>query len=539
MPLLKNQGADSIGPADVADERCLHNSVHVANGCACPAGFAGANCEEGCGENRFGKDCNGKCSTHSTKCSGLLLCTPVAGCYCAPGYRGDTCEEECESGTYGNNCTQSCGHCKEEVCNIYTGKCSACLPGYQLPLCQKKYDYTLFPPEIEITMTSGEITVTPVLNDTTHNANPLFYSIQHKKDYDSEPWLSHRMYPIPSEGIPEPIVIGGLERDTPYTVRTVLIDRDLNSYQGEDIPTANLTILCFFPENPEYNVKAVTNQTSFTVSWMYVLKTLWCPVENFEVSWKDGWNWISDFTDKTDYTVSNLLPNTAFKFKVRARLNRNRSAPFSPIIEFFTKPNDFSGPVRNLKIVTTDSNSQEISWNAPLGFDAALLTYTVKYKCLTRVACQKDCAESSGELEVVNSSRISVESMPLYPFSQYLVTVMVENGVPNNIILGTNMTAPVETPQPSLKPPVATNTTVTVYWDKPEVCSALFSNFMYKLYKEEADSQLLKTGSTFNTSMTFDDLQVSTKYRVLIYIQSSFGDVNHDSYLQINVSTLA
>lgn len=47
----------------------------------------------GCGQNHYGSDCEGICSTRIPECRGLLLCVPDLGCNCASGYTGETCEE--------------------------------------------------------------------------------------------------------------------------------------------------------------------------------------------------------------------------------------------------------------------------------------------------------------------------------------------------------------------------------------------------------------------------------------------------------------
>ena len=63
-----------------------------------------------------------------------------------------------------------------------------------------------------------------------------------QKQIGHEAWSSFNTYPLSQKR--SDIVIRGLEHGMPYLVRAVLIDADLNSYQGEDIPKANFVSLC-------------------------------------------------------------------------------------------------------------------------------------------------------------------------------------------------------------------------------------------------------------------------------------------------------
>lgn len=157
------------------------------------------------------------------------------------------------------------------------------------------------------------------------------------------------------------------------------------------------------------------------------------------------------------------------------------------------------------------------------------------YQCVKQAACQKDCADSSGKLHVTEP-KVSLEL--LCPFSQYLISVSADDGPSSNLIFGTKIAEPVEAPEPSETPAVRTNTSLIVFWDQPDVCSGSLNNYVYQLYKANS-SQVLKTGSTVNTNATFDNLHVSTDYRVLVFVNTSFGKINNNRYLEINVSTSA
>ncbi|KAE8751808.1 hypothetical protein FOCC_FOCC001657 [Frankliniella occidentalis] len=92
--------------------------------CVCPPGFRGPVCAEGCGPNRYGMDCGGRCSELGEGCRGMLFCAPGLPCACAPGFKGETCDQECDVGEYGSNCAQTCQYCKDGACDRFTGQCS-------------------------------------------------------------------------------------------------------------------------------------------------------------------------------------------------------------------------------------------------------------------------------------------------------------------------------------------------------------------------------------------------------------------------------
>ncbi|XP_062612082.1 protein draper-like [Saccostrea cucullata] len=87
----------------------------------------------------YGSDCSYKCSTNC-----LQYCDIVSGkCpSCAPGYKGKWCEQVCDDGLFGDGCSLVCGHCKQLAeCHPVDGTClNGCSLGYQGPYCNKKCD---------------------------------------------------------------------------------------------------------------------------------------------------------------------------------------------------------------------------------------------------------------------------------------------------------------------------------------------------------------------------------------------------------------
>ncbi|XP_071854830.1 receptor-type tyrosine-protein phosphatase F-like isoform X2 [Apostichopus japonicus] len=100
-------------------DNCYNGGICDENSgkCICAPGFKGANCEEGCGGNRYGDTCEKQCS--STDASEKCACDP---------------------GTYGASCLQTCGNCQSDACDRYTGSCtgsSSCEVGWTGNSCQE------------------------------------------------------------------------------------------------------------------------------------------------------------------------------------------------------------------------------------------------------------------------------------------------------------------------------------------------------------------------------------------------------------------
>ena len=120
-----------------ASSVCINNGTlnkeHTV--CECPPGFAGGVCEQGCGPNRYGVHCEGRCSRENgNMCRGVLVCSKRRGCECVAGLRGEKCDTTCAPGRYGSGCSLKCGACSEgRACEPHTGKCLKGCDGARLP----------------------------------------------------------------------------------------------------------------------------------------------------------------------------------------------------------------------------------------------------------------------------------------------------------------------------------------------------------------------------------------------------------------------
>ncbi|XP_062602964.1 multiple epidermal growth factor-like domains protein 11 [Saccostrea cucullata] len=87
----------------------------------CKSGFYGPNCSQPCP-----KDCR-YCEIETGVCT-----------WCKPGYQGYQCYNECSGGKYGQDCGENCGACLGyEQCNYGSGSCTeGCDIGYEGTLCR-------------------------------------------------------------------------------------------------------------------------------------------------------------------------------------------------------------------------------------------------------------------------------------------------------------------------------------------------------------------------------------------------------------------
>nr|XP_022307985.1 uncharacterized protein LOC111113986 [Crassostrea virginica] len=76
----------------------------------------------GCVSQKYGESCSIQCPQH---CLGVHCDIVTGACLgCVPGYTGEMCTEECQNNTYGLKCTENCGKCMHgEQCHHINGSC--------------------------------------------------------------------------------------------------------------------------------------------------------------------------------------------------------------------------------------------------------------------------------------------------------------------------------------------------------------------------------------------------------------------------------
>ena len=68
------------------------------------SGYQGKTCDEKCGFNKWGKNCNEDC-----RCLNEAACDSRDGyCDCREGFTGEFCQSTCSQGEYGKDCKKKC-----------------------------------------------------------------------------------------------------------------------------------------------------------------------------------------------------------------------------------------------------------------------------------------------------------------------------------------------------------------------------------------------------------------------------------------------
>nr|CAD7570931.1 unnamed protein product [Timema californicum] len=416
--------------------KCINGGVlsKDSNECICPPGFRGFFCEDGCGVNKYGDDCGGKCSSFRRGCKGLVMCKEKIGCDCAPGFQGQLCDTPCDPGHYGFGCKQTCGHCAGKLCDSFSGSCfSGCENGYFAPLCfytvpsrslpshfylngrgavvrcssvvpkpaataelreeggnsgdfmvleiwlaseqgnfeltmlisvksfsRTKYKYLSTAPIAE-PVSADTIQVYFSVDHTQGRGSPRFYKLQHKKNGEAA-WIDHYPKTLPRDYVTTNIT--GLKTWTWYDIRVILIDLNLNSYEGYDIPLATARTKCILPSNVDYHLQSPSaSENSFQVSWKYDQQVRWCPLTNFEVYLRDGWRWVlSKRTHESMANFSDVLPGREHKVKLRA-MTVNGPASFSKTLSIVTSDQVVPPDPSLTPVTNRTSTSFVVHWN--------------------------------------------------------------------------------------------------------------------------------------------------------------------------------
>nr|CAD7197958.1 unnamed protein product [Timema douglasi] len=588
--------------------KCINGGVlsKDSNECICPPGFRGFFCEDGCGVNKYGDDCGGKCSSFRRGCKGLVMCKEKIGCDCAPGFQGQLCDTPCDPGHYGFGCKQTCGHCAGKLCDSFSGSCfSGCENGYFAPLCfytvpSRSLPSHFYPDgrgavvrrssvvpkpaataasreevgnsgdivvlEIWLASEQGNFELTmlikykylstapiaePVSADTIQvyfsvdhtqgRGSPRFYKLQHKKNGEAA-WIDHYPKTLPRDYVTTNIT--GLKTWTWYDIRVILIDLNLNSYEGYDIPLATARTKCILPSNVDYHLQSPSaSENSFQVSWKYDQQVRWCPLTNYEVYLRDGWRWVlSKRTHESMANFSDVLPGREHKVKLRA-MTVNGPASFSKTLSIVTS-DQVPEAVLDVYQDSVQKDRIRIVWREPRFTAGNIRHYVVTYKCQSLVACpSEDCSYSAGELEIETNY---AELKGLLPHAQYIVSVSAVSGFKgptSTIHAATDHTVSVVPPDPSLTPVTnRTSTSFVVHWNHLQNCTGIngfLNHYHYEMVNAEEENQTIRfsaEGNTENTYIGFYGLKPKTHYTVKVYHVTS-GGWNRKTPLVIHART--
>nr|CAD7262427.1 unnamed protein product [Timema shepardi] len=400
--------------------KCINGGVlsKDSNECICPPGFRGFFCEDGCGVNKYGDDCGGKCSSFRRGCKGLVMCKEKIGCDCAPGFQGQLCD------------TRKC----------YTSE--------TLML-------TKAPPVIQGTMGSAANKHVDTAQESC--AIPLAEAVsQGVRTAISHPFVSivtvpsrslpSHFYPDGRGGVvmrsfvvPKPAATTASREEGGNSGDFVVLEIWLASEQGNFELTMLIKYKYLSTAPIAEPVSADTIQVYFSVDHTqgrgsprfyklqhkYDQQLRWCPLTNFEVYLRDGWRWVlSKRTHESMANFSDVLPGREHKVKLRA-MTVNGPASFSKTLSIITS-DQVPEAVLDVYQDSVQKDRIRIVWREPRFTAGNIRHYVVTYKCQSLVACpSEDCSYSAGELEIETNY---AELKGLLPHAQYIVSVSAVSG---------------------------------------------------------------------------------------------------------------
>ncbi|XP_063962714.1 angiopoietin-1 receptor-like [Lytechinus pictus] len=281
---------------------------------------------------------------------------------CALGYGvrdGQENCQECEGGTFGLDCLQQC-HCAQEACEIQRGLCNGqCLDGWIEPYCQRisRYDVVRvnpYQPSIITCYAEGIPLPDASSVDLRRRIDTNTYNTTGITKRSSSVVGSERAVLFDIENVYPP-------EDGDYGCGLILE----NQFYSTSITKATyvLPVISTAP--------STISTTSTTVSLRW---NAWSagedigdpPLIGYDVFVRKDGYWVRDqrIDDSiTSATVSNLTPDTDYRFRVAAvREGEGGTGPWSPRIDAITLCTPPMSPPAGIQVTANNPKELEVTW---------------------------------------------------------------------------------------------------------------------------------------------------------------------------------
>ncbi|KAL1462222.1 hypothetical protein WDU94_014075 [Cyamophila willieti] len=504
---------------------CLNGGFLHKYTCVCPPGFTGDACQIACGRNAYGHKCSNLCSTTSTQCKGMLLCTPSYGCTCAPGYHGNRCLEKCKPWTYGADCKQTCALCKNE-CNRFTGHCiGECFNKYLImPRCREYYTHWKDAPKI---VTSSFTSVTLSLNFTwNHIAQSSdkthYFMVQYKENNEMD-W-NNGSYETFSPTVTE-YELNHLKPGSKYLFRVLLVS---NSFQTNDPQKSQISetlTKCRVTEmTNNLNVTNVTN-SSIALAWNETIRDEMseCLFTSYILDieqTQDGYvekRKIINIT-RNNFEVKSLAPGQTYLINLKKSTVHGESTVMSSVRVTTENTIDDQIDVAGVIITQTGSDVQVQWFRNPL-----YETYYIKYKLIRQLSCSKNQLQSPWHIVTTSFTNYTLHFEANSQYEIFVTADKTQEVSENKQTMITVGKLPEAAPVILKQKCKVTNESAQLYWNDSSL-RCKYMNGFFKYYRVEVIDNNNTTISTYRTeerNIEITGLLPRTDYKIRV------SHVNH------------
>ncbi|XP_041363510.1 protein sidekick-like isoform X2 [Gigantopelta aegis] len=280
------------------------------------------------------------------------------------------------------------------------------------------------------------------------------------------------------------------------------------------------------PSKPTIGSSQVTAR-SVTISWNPGNDN-YGPLRNYTVQFQRRLGmWISVretiAPEKTSYVVSNLRPNTWYKFRVAATNDIGTSEYSAPSAEVQTQPDKPDGAPQNLKVKAVTMTSIQVTWEQPPqdSWNGQIVGYLVQYRQLHLAEFQE---------ESVSFDHNSIGLQNLVVKKHYEVQVLAFNVIgqgptstPATIYVGE--AAPTDAPS-RVQAKSESSSSIYLTWvpPPPESQNGGLSGYKILYWPENSSVEYAQTKISPDSHFLLGELDTFTMYHMTVQAYNLAGD---------------